>query len=229
MAAPAAGGVATAESIKKRTATEASLSDDAEPTAKEAKADDDDTTFVPEMRLICRQCGERTPTHTTPEQKWCQSCADYHTNTSTLLVTPAELSRVVEFCIRKATLVQPWNTEAASILHQQAKERFLPDVEKYRGKFYVTIDIELNGGELHAGFVTTDTEWDKIEKGTKHSAFELGDVAGKYSDVKIGYSDHYWNTRITRDPYDIAKLVATHGEDTPEWIERYLEKYNEQA
>lgn len=135
------------------------------------------------------------------------------------MINPEEMKRIVDFV----------HSSKAKDLHEAAIREFLPDVTQYKGKMFVTIDIDLRGGEAHAAFLTDEKEWTRITKGTWDEAFNLGEVCGKYSSVKVGYHDIFWGVAKEKDPYAIARLVAEHGAEKPLWIEDYLAEYESEA
>ena len=142
-------------------------------------------------------------------------------NKSKLLLSIGELQRVTQFCwdhIRDA------DCPSADALHKAAAPVFLPDVSAYEGKIYVKLYIDLRGGQVHAGFVTTPRVWSLIQQGTGDEDFNLGEVAGKHSEVKVGYVESYWSPQVFKDPYAIAKMVGLNGDYMPDWIEQYLEE-----
>jgi len=138
-----------------------------------------------------------------------------------LLLSPAELDRIIDFVILKSG--EPMET-----IRSAARAAFLPDVSKYVGKIYVSLHIELCGGEANAHFTTTLEDWDLIQDATHDDAFRLGDVCGKHSDISIGFHPDHWHFSIEEDPYGIAKMVQMHGDGVPYWIEEFLAEQDEE-
>ena len=143
-----------------------------------------------------------------------------------LMLSPAELERVVDFVLIKSAAAV--GSDKVKKLYREAKAEFLPDVSKYTGKIYVSLHIELAGGEANAHFTTTHEDWDLIQDATHDDAFRLGDVCGKHSDISIGFHPDHWHFSIEEDPYGIAKMVQMHGDATPYWIEEYLAEADEE-
>ena len=142
------------------------------------------------------------------------------------MLSPAELKRVVDFVIEKSATAK--DADAMKQILKDAEAEFLPDVSKYIGKIYVSLHIELAGGEANAHFTTTHEDWDLIQDATHDDAFRLGDVCGKHSDISIGFHPDHWQFSIEEDPYGIAKMVQMHGDATPYWIEEFLAEADEE-
>ena len=142
-----------------------------------------------------------------------------------LMLSPAELDRIIDFVVLRSETI---DAETVKQIKSDAKAAFLPDVSKYVGKIYVSLHIELAGGEANAHFTTTHEYWDLIQDATHDDAFRLGDVCGKHSDISIGFHHDHWQFTIEEDPYGIAKLVQMHGDATPYWIEEYLAEQDEE-
>ena len=143
-----------------------------------------------------------------------------------LMLSPAELERVVEFVLLKSGAAV--GSDKAKKLHRDAKAVFLPDVSKYIGKIYVSLHIELAGGEANAHFTTTLEDWERVQDATHDDAFRLGDVCGKHSDISIGFHPDHWHFSIEEDPYGIAKMVQMHGDGVPYWIEEFMAEQDEE-
>ena len=147
-------------------------------------------------------------------------------NRKPLMISPAELERVIDFVLTKSAAAV--GSDKVKKLYRETKAAFLPDVTKYKGKIYVSLHIELAGGEANAHFTTTHEDWDLIQDATHDDAFRLGDVCGKHSDISIGFHHDHWQFTIEEDPYGIAKMVQMHGDATPYWIEEYLAAEDEE-
>jgi hypothetical protein len=115
------------------------------------------------------------------------------------------------------------DVDAMKQILKDAEAEFLPDVSKYIGKIYVSLLLELAGGEANAHFTTTREDWDLIQA-THDDAFRLGGCCGKHSDITMGADHDCWRFTIAveEDPYCIAEMVQMHGDSTPYWIEKYL-------
>ena len=142
-----------------------------------------------------------------------------------LLLSPAELDRIIDFVILKSATI---DADAVKKIKSDAKAAFLPDVSKYIGKIYVSLHIELAGGEANAHFTTTREDWELVKDATHDDAFRLGDVCGKHSDISIGFHHDHWHFSIEEDPYGIAKMVQMHGDGVPYWIEEFLAEQDEE-
>jgi hypothetical protein len=140
-----------------------------------------------------------------------------------LMLSPAELDRVIDFVILKSGTV---DVDSIKAIKSDAKTAFLPDVSEYIGKIYVSLYIELAGGEVNEHFTTTRKDWQRVQDATDEDAFYLGDVCGKHSEIHIGFQPDFWEFSIDEDPYTIAKMVQMHGDEFPWWIEDYLAKEN---
>lgn len=143
-----------------------------------------------------------------------------------LMLSPAELERVVDFVLIKSAAAV--GSDKVKKLYREAKAAFLPDVSKYIGKIYVSLHIELAGGEANAHFTTTREDWELVKEATDDEAFRLGDVCGKHSDISIGFHPDHWYFSIEEDPYGIAKMVQMHGDGVPYWIEEFLAEQDEE-
>ena len=106
------------------------------------------------------------------------------------MLSPAELKRVVDFVIQKSATAM--DVDAMKQILKDAEAEFLPDVSKYIGKIYVSLHIELAGGEANGHFITTREDWERVKEATEDDAFRLGDVCGKHSDISIGFHPDYW-------------------------------------
>jgi len=142
-----------------------------------------------------------------------------------LMLSPAELDRIIDFVILKSATT---DADAVAQIKSDAKAAFLPDVTKYAGMIYVSLHIELAGGEANAHFTTTHEDWDLIQDANHDDAFRLGDVCGKHSDISIGFHPDHWHFSIEEDPYGIAKMVQMHGDGVPYWIEEFLAEQDEE-
>jgi len=143
-----------------------------------------------------------------------------------LMISPAELERVVDFVLIKSAAAV--GSDKVKKLYREAKAAFLPDVSKYAGKIYVSLHIELAGGEANAHFTTTREDWERVKDATHDDAFRLGDVCGKHSDISIGFHPDHWHFSIEEDPYGIAKMAQMHGDGVPYWIEEFLAAEDEE-
>ena len=88
-----------------------------------------------------------------------------------VMISPAELDRIIDFVVLRSETI-----DAATVkqIKSDAKAAFLPDVSKYIGKIYVSLHIELAGGEANAHFTTTHEDWDLIQDATHDDAFRRG-------------------------------------------------------
>jgi len=147
-----------------------------------------------------------------------------------IMIVPAQLQSIVSFVLKQADEVVHYGTGKVfdeERIMKLAADKFLPDVTRFKDKIFVHLIIEMRGGDVNTYFLTNEDDWRLITHGTHPDAFNLGEIHGKHSEVKIGYSKDYWDVTIEKDPYEIARLVAEHGSGVPDWVEEYLEQFPE--
>ena len=63
------------------------------------------------------------------------------------MLSPSELKRIVDFVHQKSATAM--DVDAMKQILKEAEAEFLPDVSKYKDKIYVSLHIDLSGGEAN--------------------------------------------------------------------------------